>query len=72
MTTMPATETLLTLDGATVRFGAVTALRDVGLQLRRGDRLALVGANGSGKTTLLRVIDGILSQRPAAAERRPA
>ena len=60
MTTMPATETLLTLDGATVRFGAVTALRDVGLQLRRGDRLALVGANGSGKTTLLRVLNGLL------------
>ena len=60
MTTMPVAETLLSLDGATVRFGAVTALRDVGLQLRRGDRLALVGANGSGKTTLLRVLNGLL------------
>lgn len=60
MTTMPVAETLLTLDGATVRFGAVTALRDVRLQLCRGDRLALVGANGSGKTTLLRVLNGLL------------
>ena len=60
MTTMPVAETLLSLDGATVRFGAVTALRDVRLQLRRGDRLALVGANGSGKTTLLRVLNGLL------------
>ncbi|MEX8495403.1 phosphate ABC transporter ATP-binding protein [Sphaerotilus sp.] len=57
---MPVAETLLTLDAVTVRFGAVTALHDVQLQLRRGDRLALVGANGSGKTTLLRVLNGLL------------
>jgi tungstate transport system ATP-binding protein len=67
VTTMPAAETLLTLDGVSVRFGAVTALRDVGLQLRRGDRLALVGANGSGKTTLLRVLNGLLP--PSAGQR---
>jgi tungstate transport system ATP-binding protein len=60
VTTMPVAETLLSLDSATVRFGAVTALRDVRLQLRRGDRLALVGANGSGKTTLLRLLNGLL------------
>lgn len=59
MTTMLEAETLLTLDGATVRFGDVTALRDIRLQLRRGDRLALVGANGSGKTTLLRLMHGL-------------
>jgi tungstate transport system ATP-binding protein len=56
---MPDAETLLTLDGATVRFGAVTALQGVRLQLRRGERLALVGANGSGKTTLLRLLHGL-------------
>ena len=61
MTTMPEAETLLTLDGATVRFGDVTALRDIRLHLCRGDRLALVGANGSGKTTLLRLMHGLQS-----------
>jgi tungstate transport system ATP-binding protein len=60
MTTLPPPELLLTLDGATVRFGAVTALRAVDLQLARGERLALVGANGSGKTTLLRLLHGLL------------
>jgi len=56
----PAGEPLLRLHGATVRFGAITALSNIGLTLHRGDRLALVGANGSGKTTLLRVLHGLL------------
>ena len=50
---------LITLSGATVRFGAQTALRDIHLCLRRGERLALVGPNGSGKTTLLRLLHGL-------------
>jgi len=43
-----------------VKFGDVRALRGVNLVLRRGDRLALVGANGSGKTTLLRLLHGLV------------
>ena len=51
---------LLSLAGASVRFGAHTALHGVDLSLHRGERLALVGANGSGKTTLLRLMHGLL------------
>ena len=51
---------LVTLEGARVRFGAVVALEGIDLTLRRGDRLALVGANGSGKTTLLRLLHGLV------------
>ncbi|MBL8288232.1 MAG: ATP-binding cassette domain-containing protein [Rubrivivax sp.] len=50
---------LVTLRGAGVHYGAVQALAGVDLTLRRGDRLALVGANGSGKTTLLRLLHGL-------------
>jgi tungstate transport system ATP-binding protein len=56
-----ASAPLITLDKASVRFGSVTALRDIQLQLQRGERLALVGANGSGKTTLLRLLHGLVA-----------
>ncbi len=49
--------TVLT-DGAQ-RGRSVTALNNVSMHLRDGDRLGLVGRNGSGKSTLLRVIGGV-------------
>jgi tungstate transport system ATP-binding protein len=63
----PLAPPLVSLRGARVRFGATTALDGIDLELRRGDRLALVGANGCGKTTLLRLLHGLL---PCEGERR--
>ncbi len=54
------TAPLVSLSAAAVRFGDVLALQPLDLCVRRGDRLALVGANGSGKTTLLRLLHGLL------------
>ena len=46
-----------------VGFTEFWALRNINLQVRKGDSLALIGRNGSGKSTLLKTIAGII--RPA-------
>jgi energy-coupling factor transport system ATP-binding protein len=53
-------EVVASLDAATVRFGAIAALRDVNLQFRRGEVTALMGRNGAGKSTLLNALTGLV------------
>lgn len=49
----------LSVHGLTVRYGAFTALNDVGFTLAPGEALGLVGGSGSGKSTVLRAICGL-------------
>lgn len=58
--------TLFDLRDVHVRFGPVPALLGCTLQVRAGERLALVGSNGSGKSTLLRTLHGLI--RPTSGE----
>ena len=51
---------LLQLEGVTIRFGGVEALRDLDLALEPGQVLGLMGPNGCGKTTLFNVITGLV------------
>jgi branched-chain amino acid transport system ATP-binding protein len=57
---------LLVGRGLTKRYGGVTALAEVDLELRAGEILGLVGPNGAGKTTLVDLISG--SQAATAGE----
>ena len=51
---------VLECDGVVKRFGGITAVNGVDLQLRRGQILGLIGHNGAGKTTLMDCISGFL------------
>ncbi len=51
--------TALRVHGATKRFGAVVALDDVSIEVRRGQVLALLGDNGAGKSTLIKCVSGV-------------
>ena len=55
---------LLHVDGVSMRFRGLTALRTVSLTVGAGEIRGIVGPNGSGKTTLFNVISGLY--RPAA------
>jgi ATP-binding cassette subfamily F protein 3 len=57
----------LRLAGISRAFGGRTLFAGVELEVRAGDRIALVGANGAGKTTLLRIAAGL--EPPDAGER---
>jgi branched-chain amino acid transport system ATP-binding protein len=51
--------TLLNLVNLSVRYGRLTAVRDVSLNLKEGEVLFITGPNGAGKSSLLRAIAGV-------------
>ena len=57
--TMPAA--IATLDGVTRRYGQVTAVDGLSLQIRSGETVALLGPNGAGKTTTVELLLGLAS-----------
>ena len=59
---------LLEASGVSKSFGGLRAVRDVSLQVRRGEILGIIGPNGAGKTTLFNVLNGFL--RPDAGSLR--
>ena len=51
---------ILVLEGVSVAYGKVEAVRDVSLSMQPGSIVTVIGANGAGKTTLLNALMGIL------------
>jgi len=54
------------LKNVTKRFGQFQALTDINLQIRAGERVALVGSSGAGKSTLISLLNGTL--QPTSGE----
>jgi branched-chain amino acid transport system ATP-binding protein len=52
--------TALELDGVEVRYGTVSAVRDLTLRVDKGEIVGLIGPNGAGKSTTLNAIMGLL------------
>ena len=53
--------TLLEVDGISVFYGRIRAIRNMSFSVNEGEVVSLIGANGAGKTTTMRTISGILN-----------
>jgi branched-chain amino acid transport system ATP-binding protein len=52
---------MLRIENVTKQFGGLAAVREVSLEIRRGELSGLIGPNGAGKTTLFNVVSGFLA-----------
>lgn len=57
---------LMELKNITLRFGGVTAIKDISFDIREGEIRAIIGPNGAGKSSMLNVINGFY--RPQQGE----
>ncbi|MGI9060805.1 MAG: sugar ABC transporter ATP-binding protein [Ktedonobacteraceae bacterium] len=60
MATLPSSQPLVQLSHITKSFGPVQVLKDVTLELNRGEVVCLAGENGAGKSTLIKIITGAI------------
>jgi branched-chain amino acid transport system ATP-binding protein len=61
-----STTPILTTQGLTRRFGGLTAVNQVDIQIQSGELIGLIGPNGAGKTTLFNLLMGLI--KPSSGE----
>lgn len=62
---------MLELEKVSISFEDRILLKDLDLQIQRGERVAIIGSNGSGKTTLLKLMTGVLEPTSGVVKRNP-
>ncbi|MFQ6000082.1 MAG: ABC transporter ATP-binding protein [Anaerolineae bacterium] len=64
---------MLRLEKVSTYYGSIQALREISLEVREGEIVAVIGSNGAGKTTLLNTISGVVPARSGEIffERQP-
>jgi len=68
MTTTASSELTVSARALTRTYGAHRAVREVSLELRRGEVLGLLGPNGAGKTTTINMVLGVLAATTGSVE----
>src|SRR6185503_1289752 len=61
-------DSALRVTGLEVRFGGLTAVDGVSLEVRPGEIVALIGPNGAGKTTVFNAISGLVTPTAGSVE----
>lgn len=61
-------ETLLSIEGLTVSYGAVEAVRGIDFTVKRGEIVTLLGANGAGKSSTLNALVGLAPRKATRLE----
>src|ERR1700712_1279070 len=61
-------EVVYDVKNVTLRFGGVTSLNNVSLQMRRDEILAVIGPNGAGKTSLFNSLTGVYTPQEGSIE----
>lgn len=51
---------MLKIDGLVTRYGNITAIKGVSLEVKEGEIVSVIGANGAGKSTTLKTVSGLL------------
>lgn len=68
MSTRTSAEALLSVKDLSVSYGAIAAVRNLNLEVRKGEIVTLIGSNGAGKSTTLRTISGLLAPRSGSVQ----
>src|SRR3954454_12788899 len=64
----PGQDVVFDISHVTLRFGGVTSLNDVTLQMFRGEILAIIGPNGAGKTSLFNSLTGVYTPQEGSIQ----